>query len=668
MVCDLRKDEQMPRSRLITPLTNGLSEELRQHWQQTLVDGDPQTIRHDFEQFASQAISQGISLEEAMSAAGTAINAVAVGSNGSAIDSISARMIGVGLGTIARIYLAPADQQLASQVNSVSSPIARLSALHRINRTATANLKLSEMLETTVRVVAESTAADGCAVFLYDPATETLSLRAAVGLDPSSVGAVTVHLGTGMTGQAAKSGQPIIASNALAHDMHYHVPGLGDDQYRSQASIPMLIHGANRLVGVLNILTVEETEWNDDDVAFFQTVAGELAISIENARLYSNTDARLRRKVAELGTLQRVSSKIASSLDPSDVLRSIVEAAVELSQAEAAAIFRLPEHEDEEGPVIEYRMGSARQVSDEPMRNELITKVIETGSPHSAMMNYLNEGSRRLFCIPLRSARSRLGALCLRLKSGVEMTEEQLGMLQAFSDSAAIAIENAQLYEDLRQGLDTTNALLQEMHHRVRNNLQTVAALLGLQIRQSGNEKDAAALREAAGRIQAIAGVHDLLSDERRLSGATVDQIARLVAEEAHSTMIRPDLRVNFDIPPSDVNVPSRTATILALLINELVSNAVRHGFQNRNEGKIWIRTKRDGGIATIDVENDGDQIPTGFNPSETRGLGMRIVHRLVTSDLRGYFTISATERGTLARITFPVDRIATADRLHERS
>jgi hypothetical protein len=77
MVCALWKDGQMPRSPLITPLTNELSEELRQHWQQTLVDGDPQTIRHDFEQFASQAISQGISLEEAMSAAGLAINAVA---------------------------------------------------------------------------------------------------------------------------------------------------------------------------------------------------------------------------------------------------------------------------------------------------------------------------------------------------------------------------------------------------------------------------------------------------------------------------------------------------------------------------------------------------------------------------------------------------------------
>ena len=657
----------MPRSRLITPLTNELSDELRQHWQRSLVDGDSQEIRHDFEQFAKQAISQGISLEEAMSAAGIAINQVLTDAPRLQGETGSARMIGVGLGTIARVYLAPIQPDPASKPPAVSSPMARLSALHRINRTATANLKLSEMLERTVSVVAEATAGDACSLFLYDPATETLALRAAVGLDPSAVGAVTLRLGVGITGQSAQTGQPIIAPNAIAHELHHLMPGLGDEQYVSQASIPMLIHGQNRLVGVLNIMTIAETNWNEDDVAFFQTVAGELAISIENARLYSNTDAKLRRKIAELGTLQRVSSKIASSLDPSDVLRSIVEAAVELTQAEAAAIFRLPEHDDEEGPVIEYRVGAARQVSDEPMRNELITKVIETGSPHGAMMNYLNEGSRRLYCIPLRSARSRLGALCLRLKSGAEMTEEQLGMLQAFSDSAAIAIENAQLYEDLRQGFDTTNALLQEMHHRVRNNLQTVAALLGLQIRQAESQKDAEALREAAGRIQAIAGVHDLLSDERRLSGATVDQIARLVAEEAHSTMIRPDLRVTFDIPPSDVTVPSRTATILALLINELVSNAVRHGFQNRTEGRIWIRTTREGGIATIDVENDGDRIPTGFNPSETRGLGMRIVHRLVTSDLRGYFTISATERGTPARTPFPVGRIATADRLHDR-
>jgi two-component sensor histidine kinase/putative methionine-R-sulfoxide reductase with GAF domain len=655
----------MTKSVYVTPLTDELSQGIHRHWCQQDAPTDPQAIRQDFERFASQAASHGISLEEAMAAASIAVSSALAEINKLNGDPEVHAICGVGLGAIARVYLAPGASP-EDTAESTTSPIARLSALHRINRTATANLQLSEMLETTVRVVAESTGNDACAVFLYDAATDTLALKAAIGLDPSAIGAVTIRPGTGITGRAAAEGQPIIAADARAHPSNFPIAGVGDDRYVSQASIPMMIRGANRLVGVMNIHSSKHRIWNDDDVAFFQTVAGELAISIENARLYSYTDARLRRKVAELGTLQRVSSKIASSLDLQDVLRAIAEAAVELTQAEAAAIMSLNEHDKEHPIVVDHRVGTAQKMQDELPRTKLIRKVIETGSPHSAVLDYL-EGARRMYCIPLRSARSQLGALCLRLRDNVDMTEEQLGMLQAFSDSASIAIENARLYDDLRQGLDTTSALLQEMHHRVRNNLQTVAALLSLQIRQAQGERDAEALREAAGRIQAIAAVHDLLSDEKRLSGATIDQIARLVAEEAHSTMIRPGAKIKFTIEPSDVNVPSRTATILALLINELVSNAVRHGFQSRETGEIAIRAFREGNLATLEVENDGVQIADDFNPNASRGLGMRIVHRLVTSDLRGYFTITASDRGTIARITFPVDRIATSDRLQDR-
>ena len=655
----------MTKSVSVTPLTDELADDVRRHWCDSVDPADPQAIRQDFEHFATLAVSHGISLEEAMSAASLAISRAMSDNNTSPGDPGAHDVCGIGLGAIARVYLGRGDEH--GDQDQVTSPIARLSALHRINRTATANLQLSEMLETTVRVVAESTGNDACAVFLYDAATDTLALRAAIGLEPSAIGAVTIRPGTGITGRAAAEGQPIIAPDAHAHESNFPIAGVGDDRYVSQVSVPMMIRGANRLVGVMNIHSAERRVWNDEDVAFFQTVAGELAISIENARLYSYTDAKLRRKVAELGTLQRVSSKIASSLDLQDVLKAIVDAAVELTQAEAAAIISLNEHDRERPLVVDHRAGSAQQVQDELSRMQLIRKVIETGSPHSAVLNYVDGEARRMYCIPLRSARSQLGALCLRLRDNVDMTEEQLGMLQAFSDSASIAIENARLYDDLRQGLNTTSALLQEMHHRVRNNLQTVAALLSLQIRQADSEQDAEALREAAGRIQAIAAVHDLLSDEKRLSGATIDQIARLVAEEAHSTMIRPGARIKFRIEPSDVSVPSRTATILALLINELVSNAVRHGFQGRETGEICIRAYRDGSLATLEVENDGVQIADDFNPNASRGLGMRIVHRLVTSDLRGYFSITASDTGTIARITFPVDRVATSDRLQEK-
>ncbi len=340
------------------------------------------------------------------------------------------------------------------------------------------------------------------------------------------------------------------------------------------------------------------------------------------------------------------------------MLRLIAEQAVELMDAEAAAIFRVPHRSGgssrEVAPTVEYRVGHAGNFVDESDRDHLIWQVVRSGAPQ-AIDNAYADGSNRLFCLPLRSARETLGALCLRLRAGTELTEDELGLLQAFSDAATLAIENAQLYQDARHGLETVSALLQEMHHRVRNNLQTVAALLSIHLRQEEDAPWAVHLREAVSRVQAIAAVHDLLSDESRLGGTTVDVIARHVADEAHGTLIPPGLRVEFDIAPSDIEVPSRQATVLALLINELVSNAVSHGFEGRDRGRITVRTERVNGLANVEVANDGAGVPEGFDPAESQGLGMRIVQRLVTSDLRGRFDIRSGDTGTVATLTFPV-------------
>ncbi|MGH2559574.1 MAG: GAF domain-containing protein, partial [Thermomicrobiales bacterium] len=619
-----------------------------------------QPLRRAFDEFGRTAAAAGVPLEEAMAGGVVALQDLFERVGGHTADPTTMIAAGIALAALARTYSdAPrTDQAVQIGEDQLPTQLARLSALHRINRAATANLKLSEMLETVVRVVAETTNSDACAVLLYDSATDSLALRAAVGLNAASIGALTLRPGMGITGQAAAEGRPVIAPDAHSHEAWKSSPSFGDDAYTTQVSVPILIRGANRLVGVLNILTVERRSFDRDEIAFLETVAGELAISIENARLYSRTDARLRRKINELGTLQRVSRTVASSLDLPDVLRWITEAAVELISAEAAAVFRLPNDgnsPDSPGePIIEYRIGETRQMIDEVRRNRLVRDVIQSGSAQATDMEYV-DGTRRIFCMPLRSARTPLGALCIRLKPGAELTEDELGLLQAFTDSASIAIENAQLYQEARRGLETTSALLQEMHHRVRNNLQTVAALLSIQIRQDESSPSATHLREAVSRIQAIAAVHDLLSDEDRLGGTTIDTIARLVAEEAYTTLIPPGLHVAFDIPRSDITVPSKQATILALLTNELVANAVSHGFRNRAHGRIAVRTYRHLGHATLEVENDGCRVPDGFDPSRSSGLGMRIVQRLVTSDLFGRFSIKSSDEGTVATITFPL-------------
>jgi two-component sensor histidine kinase/putative methionine-R-sulfoxide reductase with GAF domain len=619
-------------------------------------------MRDAFAEFGRAAAAGTIPLEDTIATAIDALQHLFDRAGGGVSDPTTSLAAGIALAAVSRSYLETESGRTVETAELVAPKQAWVAALHRINRAVTANLELTDMLETSVRLIADTTGADACAVFLADEATDTLALRAAVGLSAASVGAVTVRPGKGLTGLAAAERRVIAAPDAHGHESFLPYPSTGEDVYRSQISIPMVVShaaGQQRLVGVLNLLTIKRRAFSDEEISFLTTVAGELAISIDNARLYSRTDARLRRKVAELGTLQRVSHAIASTLDLDEVLRVITEQAVLLMNAEAAAIFRLPDRSSTNGepvPLLQFRFGSVADVRHESDRDEVVREVVRTGSAQSVDIDYV-QGPRRLFCLPLRSARETLGALCLRLRPNIELTEDELGLLQAFSDSATLAIENARLYQDARHGLETASGLLQEMHHRVRNNLQTVAALLSIHLRQDEDAPWSSSLREAVSRVQAIAAVHDLLSDESRLGGTTVDVLAKHVADEAYNTLIPPGMDVRFEIAPSDVVVPSRQATVLALLINELVSNAVSHGFRDRSKGTITINATRRDGKATVVVTNDGVGVPEDFDPEQSQGLGMRIIQRLVTSDLRGRFSIR-TEDGdrVVARLTFPID------------
>jgi len=533
-----------------------------------------------------------------------------------------------------------------------------LSFLRRISRLSSATDGQSELLESVVELAVEAVGVDACTVFLYDPGTDSLALRAAVGFNPDAVGALTLRPGTGIVGHAALTLETVVAEDAQAHPAFHQVPDVADHLYRSQISTPMLASIDDALVGVLTVSSRARRSFPPDLIVSVEAFARETANAIATSRERSENDERLRRKVKELGTLQRVSHMMASSLDLSEVLRSIAEASVELIDAEAAALFRLSpseqEGDDANAFTLDYGVGDMLPLVDEAKRTQLILQVIRTGGARITAMDYVG-GSNPLFCLPLRSGRETLGALCIRLRPGVELTEDELGLLQAFTDAATLAIENARLYEGVKKSAALSATLLQEMHHRVRNNLQTVAALLSLQIRQDPNSGASIILREAASRIQSIAAVHDLLSDEGRFNGATVDVIARLVVDEIRSTIVPPDFSVTFEIEPSQCLVSSRQATIIALLINELVANAIEHGFRRRKSGTIVIRGRSRGRFCAVEVENDGEALPAGFDLVESSGLGMRIVERLVSSDLQGRFGLASKHDRTVARVTFPL-------------
>ena len=537
----------------------------------------------------------------------------------------------------------------------LSSHVARLAGLHRINQAATASLDLEAMLRTVVDVVKQTVAADSCSIFLYDQTSGTLVLRATVGLNQEEVGQLRLPLGVGITGEAAATRRILAVAEARSHPAYLDHPRIGDQIYTSQVSVPLALGAPDRLVGVLNILSAARREFDADELAFLETAAGEIAIAIENARLYSETDAQLRRRISQLATLQQMSRMVASTLDLSEVLRLISRQTAELSQATAAEIYRRPRHDPTRLELMaRHPSDDAAPVADRAVVVPVVEEAMQTGA---AIWRRLpaEEPSTFLYVVPMVTARRAVGAICVYLGERPQDAQDMQGLLDAFSDSAAIAIENAELYEEALRGFTRASTLLQEMHHRVRNNLQMVAALLSMQARHAADEGWTQPLQEAVSRIRSIAAIHDLLSSGN-LRETTVERIAKHVVDEAIINVVPPGTQVNFVIEPSPVHVPSRQATVLALLINEFLANAVVHGVARRERGEVIIGVRCDGDEAVLEVCDDGVGLPEGFDPVRSAGLGLQIARTLVEVDLHGSLHLRAREGGgTVACVRFPL-------------
>jgi two-component system, sensor histidine kinase PdtaS len=161
-------------------------------------------------------------------------------------------------------------------------------------------------------------------------------------------------------------------------------------------------------------------------------------------------------------------------------------------------------------------------------------------------------------------------------------------------------------------------------------------------------------LRESAARIQSIAAIHNLLSRED-VGVTTVSAIARQVVDSAQATLVNHDRPVKFQVTGDEVRIGSRDATVLALVINELISNALTHGLAAEG-GKIEIEATLDADTITVDVRDDGPIHPPAPKTTPSSGLGLQIIHTLVNEDLGGTFDLNTdnTRDWTHARVRFP--------------
>jgi two-component sensor histidine kinase len=206
------------------------------------------------------------------------------------------------------------------------------------------------------------------------------------------------------------------------------------------------------------------------------------------------------------------------------------------------------------------------------------------------------------------------------------------------------------------RALLSKDATIREIHHRVKNNLQTVAALLRLQSRRSDSAEVKQALAESVRRVTSIALVHETMSmsgDERLNLDEVVDRVIPMLGEVA-----APESVVKLSREGSFGVVSATLATPLVLVLTELVHNALGHAYQPGARGEVVVSVRRTAGWLDVVVSDDGQGLPDGFSLDGSQGLGLQIVRTLVESELDATLSMRAREpRGTEAVLRVPLIR-----------
>jgi len=190
--------------------------------------------------------------------------------------------------------------------------------------------------------------------------------------------------------------------------------------------------------------------------------------------------------------------------------------------------------------------------------------------------------------------------------------------------------ERKQREETTRAALKEKEMLLGEIHHRVKNNLQIIHSLLDLQALKTDDPRFGDMLRESQDRLRSMALIHQTLYKSQDFAAVNFQLfLAELLPVLTDSYALVAE-QIHQHVNASGARLPIGSAIPCGLIVNELVANALKHGFKDGRKGNIWIDIAQTAGEVTLTVANDGAELTENFDSGDVNTLGMRLVHLLV--------------------------------------
>ena len=293
------------------------------------------------------------------------------------------------------------------------------------------------------------------------------------------------------------------------------------------------------------------------------------------------------------------------------------------------------------------RTGEPRFVSPEDFRELERQGVVESvGTPS---LDWLG--------VPLKVRQRTIGVMVVQsYQEGIRFKDEHLDMMIFVSNQVAMAIERRRGEESIKGALQEKEVLLREIHHRVKNNLQVISSLLSLQADHVEDPQIVAAFRETQARVRSMSLIHEELYQASNLARVNFsDYLRRLTGYLANAYGVGGRVRIHMDV--RDVLLGVDTAIPLGLIVNELVSNALKHAFPDGRHGEIalWltrIEDEADQHWYELVVQDNGKGFPDNVDYRNTDSLGLQLV-QVLSRQLRGHVELSVNG-GTRFSLHFP--------------
>jgi GAF domain-containing protein len=552
--------------------------------------------------------------------------------------------------------------------------------LYHIVELLNASLDADEVLQALVEASARTLQADDCSILLIDPARGDLVFRASTDIPREKLArGIRVPPDKSIAGRAIREQAPQIVPDVKSDPDYY--PRIAQSigtRLRSLLAVPL--KRGHQVQGVVEALFGEEHHFKDDEVALLVAIANSAATALENVQLYESTQEMLQRRTVELDTIRQVAAAVNRPMSLETILAQGLDEMLKVSPADAGAVYLLESEPDRKAFVLKaYRNMLPEFASDygEITFRNLQAFVAEMDGPLPAAgdrlpnlvrlaqenTRFLTTGYRSGLILALNARDQLLGliGLAARAPNAFGASEEQL--FCCIADQIALAAENAHLLEQARQDAQTKATLLREVSHRVKNNLSAILGIVALEMNRPVDETldFHVVMQDIQSRIRGLAIIHELLS-ATHWSPLPLDQLVEDVIHAAlGGSPIRQRIGVTVKAPQEKILVAPKQATGLALVVNELTTNSIKHGFRGRAEGDIRVEIgvgEAVGQVVTLQFRDDGPGWPEDVLRGERESVGMRLVRLTVRSPLRGYLALD-NDGGAVATVTF---RLAPSD------